>query len=202
MGKRKLFSDAELIEAIKQGGSVREQAMRQLYLSERDTALGYLAKLGAEEEKARDLFQDAVVSVMIAVEEEKFQGQSSLRTYLFAVCKNQWFAHLRRRNVEQRYRDGLSPAEERIVAETPEVRTIEHHQQAMISHLLEGVGKACKQVLSLWSLKYSMEEIAERMGYANGQIARNKKSKCLRKLKELVKEHPAIRSLVQEMIES
>ncbi len=200
MGKRDRFDDPQLVQAIAQGGPAREQAMRQLYQDHLPAGLRYLRKLGSDDEQSRDIFQDAVVQLMLTVEAGKFQGQSSLRTYLFAISKNLWYSRLRRQDVELRYREGLTPEEERVLAQTPEVRLMDSHQRDLVQAVLGQLGDACRQVLTLWSFKYDMREIAAQLGYANEQIARNKKSKCLRRLKEMVKQRPAVRSLVRELI--
>lgn len=202
MGKRKSYRDFDMLKQLRQGGAARERAMRQLYLAEAEGALQYLRKLGCDDEAAQDVFQDAVVELLIAIEEEKFQGQSSLKTYLFGIAKHLWFARLRRQGVEQRYQDRLmaDPTPERPV--TPEGLYLRQHQQEKIDGVLQQLGDACREVLTLWSLRYDMKEIATRMGYANDQIARNKKSRCLQRLKQLVSSNPAVRELVQELVGS
>ena len=190
-----------MLEQLRQGGSVREKAMRELYLHEYDAAVTYLRKLGCDGETACDLFQDAVIQLLLAVEEDKFQGKSSIRTYLYAIGKNLWYTRLRRQGVEQKYQDRLAQAPEPAHSPTPEALMLEKSQSQQIQALLSLLGEACQQVLSLWSLRYDMREIAAKLGYANDQIARNKKSKCLSRLKKIVAEHPSARNMVRELVD-
>ncbi len=202
MGKRKSYQDFDMLQRLRQGGSQREKAMRDFYLHERDAAISYLQKLGCDTEMAYDLFQDAVVQLLLAIEDGKFQAQSSLKTYLYAICKNIWYAKLRRQGVEQKYQDFTLNQSKDLHVTTPEAVMVDQSQQEQIHKLLSHLGEACQKVLTLWSLRYDMKEIADKLGYANDQIARNKKSRCLSRLKSNVADNPAIRSLVQELNDS
>lgn len=200
MRERATYEDHDLMTDIRDGGLARERAMAFLYRSHVGAMVAFIRRQGGDEEVARDIFQDAVVQLLTAVEDETFQGQSTLRTYLFAVGKRMWYTQIRRQQTEQRYLDTLSPAEQRIMEQTPERRLAQSHEQEMVQRVLEQLGERCQEVLTLWSMKYAMREIAEKVGYANEQIARNKKTKCLKSLKELVRVSPALRTLVQEMV--
>lgn len=199
MNKDSSYSDQALTLDIQYGGARRERAMAHLYRSHVGAMVAFIVRQGGDEETARDIFQDAVVQLLLAVEQGTFQGNSTLRTYLFAVGKHLWFNRLRRIGTEQRYRETLPPAEARVLEQTPESRLLDQHQQALLQDLMGQLGDTCREVLTLWSMKYAMKEIAERVGYANEQTARNKKSKCLKALQELVRARPAVRTLVQEL---
>ncbi len=199
MGKGNSYQDAPLIAALRRGGRAREQAMAELYRAEVEAMVSFIQRQGGDEETARDIFQDAVIQLLTAIESEVFAGQSSLRTYLFAIGKRMWYNRLRRQQTERRYQESLTPEELRVIEQTPEGSLMDQHQRELISGVLDQLGQTCREVLTLWSMKYAMKEIAERVGYANEQTARNKKSKCLRSLQELVRERPAVRDLVKEL---
>jgi len=200
MGKAQSMHSQNLVEAMQNGGKAREMAMKELYRSHAGKVIAFIRQHGGEEEEARDIFQDAVIQVMIATESGTFKGQSSLGTYLFAVSKNLWFSRIRRQQTERKYRAQLLPQEQQILDSTPEVRLMDRHQTELVKEVIGQLGEKCQQVLSMWSRKYAMKEIAGKVGYANEQIARNKKTQCMKALKNLVKENPNVQSLVRELI--
>jgi len=55
-----------------------------------------------------------------------------------------------------------------------------------IKNLMEQLGTSCKTILIMFYIeRYSMKDIAIRLNYANDQVARNAKSKCMSKLIKL-----------------
>jgi len=199
MGQGSSYQDESLIDALRQGGKPREQAMAKLYRAEVGAMVTFIQRQGGDEETARDIFQDAVVQLLMAVESGTFGGQSSLRTYLFAIGKRMWYTRLRRLQTERKFQSTLTPEELRVVEQTPEGALIDQHQRELVQEVLDQVGDTCCMVLTLWSMKYPMKEIAEQVGYAKEQIARNKKSKCLKALQEIVRQRPDVRNLVREL---
>ena len=64
--------------------------------------------------------------------------------------------------------------------------------------LLESLGKDCKRVLVLYYYeRLKMKEIAGIMNFANDQVAKNKKSSCLKKLKSIVSESPRMKDILK-----
>jgi hypothetical protein len=55
-------------------------------------------------------------------------------------------------------------------------------------------------VLEMWSVHYSMSEIADLMRYKNAQIAMNKKNRCLTKLKSMVSDNPSLRERLKNYL--
>lgn len=62
-------------------------------------------------------------------------------------------------------------------------------KQNIARQVVKEMGDPCKTVLNLyyWQRK-SMREIAILMNYQNEQVAKNRKSKCMKTLKELLRE--------------
>jgi len=194
------YSDEAIIAAIKAGGKQREEITAYLYERHVAEVIAFIQARKGSEAAARDVFQDAMIQLLVAVETDRFKGESALSTYLFAMSKNLWFRRYRRMQVAHKYLDTLEPEADRVAASTPEVELLGAEQQTQIGAIMDQLPEKCKSVLILWSMKYAMREIADQIGYKNEQVARNKKNMCLKALKALVREQPAIRHMLQELM--
>ncbi|RMG66612.1 MAG: sigma-70 family RNA polymerase sigma factor, partial [Bacteroidetes bacterium] len=152
------------------------------------------------EEAARDVFQDAIISLLMAVEEGRFKGESSLSTYLFAIGKNLWFRRFNR-SLRQESLDAR-PVDVPEEDAGPELRFMAQEATDLLGVLLGSLKAKCREVLGMWARKYAMKEIAAELGYANEQVARNKKTQCLKELKERVRQHPDARQLALELLQA
>ncbi|MCB0641178.1 MAG: hypothetical protein KDC44_06040, partial [Phaeodactylibacter sp.] len=57
--------------------------------------------------------------------------------------------------------------------------------------------EACRQVLKMWTLGYSMREIAANAGYKSDGVVRKKKRLCLVKLMQALQDQP---DLLQQLL--
>jgi RNA polymerase sigma factor (sigma-70 family) len=192
------YSDQELIEAIQAGGNACERAMSYIYRKYVDEAVAFLGKRSFDSEEARDVVQDAVISLLASIQEGKFQGNSSLKTFLFAICKNLWLRRLRRMGTEASYQEKQD--DPGVDFKTPEYLAVEEDQRSRMGEILSMLKDKCREVLMMWSQKYSMKEICKTLGYSNEQVVRNKKAHCMKELKEKVKQQPEIRQMIHDWV--
>jgi RNA polymerase sigma factor (sigma-70 family) len=69
------------------------------------------------------------------------------------------------------------------------IQSFEQNERIKImNECLQQMGDVCRKVLSLYYFdNYSMQEIAEALGFANADTAKTKKYKCKKDLDQLVK---------------
>lgn len=184
------FSDIRIISSIKKGGLELEQSMRYLYLTHpcRQQVFSFVQKRRGSREDAEDIFQDGVRFLILQIRNDKYKFEGELGAYLFGICKNLWFKRFRRIAREEGLPDTY---QEKLADETPELSLMDKERKEQIEELLSGLGEACKKVLELWQLSYSMKEIAAAMGYKTDGVARKKKRLCMKKLLETLKKQPA-----------
>jgi RNA polymerase sigma factor (sigma-70 family) len=189
---KRVFTDDDLIQSIRKGGIDLEVAMRHFYEegTYQQAFIHWLGKKGSQQEDAKDIFQDGLSHLMVNIREGKFQGKSSLKTYLFRICANLWNTKFKRSQKLAEIKSDLPLSEETAVS--PEEMMLYKEQEILLSAVLSQIGKSCKKVLGLWSLSYSMNEIAQQMGYKSEGMARKKKYECFKKLMILLKDRPAL----------
>lgn len=198
MRKMQKYSDADLLDAIQAGGSAREKAMEYVYKQHIGSVLSFVGSRNGTREEGKDIFQDAVIQLLISIQKGTFQGNSAISTYLFAISKNLWYRRFSKNVREDQYQTQMVPIRE--TSETPEMVLMEEDQQLKIGDLLNQLKPKCKEVLLLWGRKFAMKEIAAQLGYNNEQVVRNKKNHCLKELKEQVRVNPEVRKLIQEFL--
>ena len=130
------------------------------------------------EEKARDIYQDALIVFWQKARSGNLVLTSKISTYIYSICQNLW-----RKELDRKKR--LSN-EEKDASVSIDMDTAE--KEKIIARCINQLGDTCKKVLMYYYFdEMSMQDIAERLGFANTDTAKTKKYKCKKKLDELVK---------------
>ena len=133
---------------------------------------------------ARDLFQEAMITLYEKVQSDSFVLSCQIKTYLFSICKNLWLKRLQQMG---KYSAPLSTEEESIAVEA-DLEAFQKKDAAftIMNRALNSLGEPCKSLLEGYYLnKKGMQELAEDFGYTNADNAKNQKYKCLMRLKKL-----------------
>ena len=133
---------------------------------------------------ARDVFQEAMITLYEKVQLEHFTLSCQIKTYLFSICKNLWLKRLQQMG---KYSAPLSAQEETISVEE-DLDQFEKKDAAfaIMDRALNSLGEPCKSLLEGYYLnKKGMQELASQFGYTNADNAKNQKYKCLMRLKKL-----------------
>ena len=179
------YSDQELLQLIRSGSGM-DAAVRMLYGSYFDFLGIYVQQHSGSDADAEDVFQEVIVAFIDLVQRDKFRGESSIKTFLFALNRNIWLNELKKRKRaaarETKYEHEQS-TEDPGVAHYIGAR--EGRQQLM--EVIGRLGSVCQQILLAYYYEgLSMKQILEQLKYENEQVVRNKKHKCMKKLDELI----------------
>lgn len=133
---------------------------------------------------ARDIFQEAMITLYEKAKSESFVLTSQIKTYLYSVCRRLWLKRLQQM--------GRYVAQSELLEETIAVEDdIAIHEKrnadfAIMDRAMNSLGEPCKSLLESYYLhKKGMHEIAASFGYTNADNAKNQKYKCLMRLKKL-----------------
>jgi len=176
------MQDPQITHAILEGGKPKENAIQYLI----DTHIGFVHKvhrnLNLSIDEAKDVYTDAILALMQAVENKTFKGNSKLSTFLYKIFYFKC-VDLSRKNTTNRidYMEEIpdvNPSEMDSFKDlliNDEVKNLKIH--------LEKIGNPCYQILMDWGFwGYKMNEIAKRNGLENAGKAKRKKYNCLQKL--------------------
>jgi RNA polymerase sigma factor (sigma-70 family) len=193
-------STAALIEKIRSGGRAESQALQYLIRKDFGKIKDLILKRSGSEADAEDVFQEGLTALLLNIRKEQFKGDSSIHTYLYAICKGIWYKRFQKEIREREKRDQLQVTE--VDVATPEISMLNTEQKGWFQKIFELLREGCKDVLMMWASSFSMQEIAAQLNFSNAQVAMNKKSKCLKQLHQLLADRPDLQQLLRGLRES
>ncbi len=188
------MSDRAIIEHLRSTVAAdNEAAFEYLYGLLYIKVVGHIRKNNGSEEEARDIFQDALLAFYKLIRQERVPEDLKTEAYIFSICRNLWLKKLKKQKREV-------PLEEEahdvpVLAEQLEnLITTEKHE--FLEEAIKALGPDCQAVLvAYYYEQLRMEEIREQLHFSSVQVAKNKKYKCMKKLKELVMNTDSFRKL-------
>ncbi|MFL5810015.1 MAG: RNA polymerase sigma factor [Flavisolibacter sp.] len=183
--------EREIISSLQSGGSQRRMAEKKLY-----EHFFYLIRHGSNkyslpEEEAASAYSDTIISVIENIVSNKFEGRSSLKSYVCQVFFNKC-VDLVRKVTTNKNRVHVTTAIDDFLVMLPDrsktvvQQMIEKNQKSSLLQKLEEIGEKCKQLLLLFEDGYSDKEIAALMEYNSSDVVKTSRLRCLDKLKQKV----------------
>jgi RNA polymerase sigma factor (sigma-70 family) len=167
--------DSEIIERIKRGD---EQALDFLYRKNYRMMIKMIIKNNGSEEEAKDVYQEALIVLWQKILTEDFTLTSKISTYLYSICQNLW-----RKELERKSKHTNEESNKGEILDIDKKERIE-----IINKCISDLGETCKKILTYYYFdKLSMNDIAEKMGFANSDTAKTKKYKCKKELDKKIK---------------
>lgn len=195
----KNLSDLELVGAIRQGRAM-ENAIKFIYREHFDSLCRYVENNNGSRQDAEDVFQEVLVSFIGLVQEDKFRGDSTVKTFLYSMTRNTWLNELKKRGRnEQREMKYEKTKDEQNMDVNHLIAGREATQQVL--RVVEQLGEGCKKILLLFYYEnLSMKEILEATDYENEQVVRNKKYKCLKQLEQMISNDPTLKQNMKSLL--
>jgi RNA polymerase sigma factor (sigma-70 family) len=191
METRNLFTDSSLIQALRSDANPGE-AIRYLYRTQYQSTEAYIKQNSGTSEDAEDIFQEVVLVFIEILKKDKFRGESTVSTFLYALTRNIWLNELKKR--------GKSKLRDEIFEKSKEKETMDvsyhianRESKSRLMQLVEQLGENCKKILlAFYFENLAMKEILKQLNYENEQVVRNKKYKCLKQLEQMIAREPGL----------
>lgn len=169
------MSDQEILEKIKKGD---ESALDFLYKKNYRMMVNMIIKNNGTEEEAKDIYQEALLAFWQKAASGKLEMTSKISTYIYSICQNLWRKELDRKSrLRNEEKDGA-------VSDNFD----EKERSKVINQCINELGETCKKILFYFYYDdLSMDEIADKLGFANADTAKTKKYKCKKELDKLIK---------------
>jgi len=142
-----------------------------------------IANKGTEEE-AKDVFQEAIITLYENIKNGKFEQKSSIKTYLYSTGKYLWFNELKKKKKMQ-----LTELnnETTTSGDFADFNDKQPDQDTQLIALLARMGDTCRNILTMYYYKkLSMKEIAYQLNFGSPESAKVQKNKCMNKLKNML----------------
>jgi RNA polymerase sigma factor (sigma-70 family) len=202
MDLSKQMNDDWIVSALKQTGAVETDAIKYLYKAHYSSLCQFVVQNNGSEQDADDIFQETVIAFIHTVKQGKFRGEASVGTFLFALNRNIWRNEMKKRGRAQLRETKFEQLSAHV--ETDAQSVLEQQQSShQLMKLMDTIGENCKKILlQFYYEDKPMKEIVSTLNYENEQVVRNKKSKCLKKLAEMMKSdaqlHQQFKTLLHE----
>jgi RNA polymerase sigma factor (sigma-70 family) len=188
------LTDAEIIAGIREGGHAENKAIETIYEQNKSIILGFLAQRTNTEyaKDPEDILWEAMEALVLNIRNERYNVQDGvgLTSYFKSICKNLLLkaidsehSRVNRQSIYAGFEDETTPdvSQEMIEKET---------WNGYIE-LFEQAGKNCQRILEMsFADGMKVNEVAQELIkeglYDNEQVVRNAKSKCLKRMKEMM----------------
>lgn len=196
--KPKLKNDDEIVADIKKGGKARTLAIRQLYYQMEDVnrqVIRFVKNNSGNEQDGQDIFHEGIITLDKNIRQGKFRGESALGGYLYSICRFLWMNQIRKKARVDLTDDHM--VMDQPETENPEVIQMSEEKSQLLGQILGKLGERCRKILELWKLSYSMQEIADRLGFSSAAMATKNKYQCHKALVNFLQEHPHLTELLK-----
>lgn len=132
------------------------------------------------QQEAEDLYQEGIITLYEQIKKGNFAMSSSIKTYLYAICRNKWMSKLKSRIPVTDVYESLEqiPVEEAHTG-SPLPNELE------IKGAIEKLGEPCRTLLvGYYFHKLSLEQLAGKLNYASANVAKQQKFRCIERLKK------------------
>lgn len=184
-----MYTELQLIAGLKKRDL---SVMKHLYANYYPMIRDLIQKNGGSEDDASDIFQEGMVVLYQKSQDHDFTWTSKLKTFLYAVCKNKWLMHLRKkRNSETvtltdnlEISSSLNVQDDLIMLEKKELMRMHFSQ----------LGADCQEVLRRFFDGDSLRQIAAVMNFTEA-YAKKRKFVCQQRLIQAISADPIYNEL-------
>jgi len=184
------LDDAELVKMIKAGGSSREKALHQIYIntSVKGKLTSLISNNSGNTQDAEDIYQEAIIVLDRNIRDGHYRLDGSLNSYLYSTGKFLWMNHLRKKRLT--LKENFMDSDLISTSVQPDKILMSDEKKKYLQTLLSKLGQRCQNILELWQLSYSMDEIAQKLNIGDASIARKAKYDCQQQLIKLILSDP------------
>lgn len=184
---------AELATALAASDPERRRAALKTLFEDvalRKRAFGYVRSHGGNKQDGEDMFQEAIIVLDRKLRRFDFVVEISLEAYFMGVVRWCWFNENQRRRKTGVFSSESMP--ELPAGGNPEIEFLLAERNEQLEFLLNKLQEKCRKLLKMYQLEYSMDEIAQAMGFANSGVAKKEAFLCRQRFKALLNTAPEL----------
>lgn len=175
------LSETTYLEGLKSGN---QELLNKVYSSNYPAIERMVLKNSGSSDEAKDVFQDAMLVFYKNISKEGFELTAAISTYIFAISRRVWLKRLKQKSK-------LSYDQEDTSVEAFDFELISKNPDEImlrVVELLKQKGKNCLDILKrIYFNNQSFDQIADALGYASGQVVREQKYRCIKRVREDLK---------------
>jgi RNA polymerase sigma-70 factor (ECF subfamily) len=184
------LKDWQIIGLLRQKGLEKRKGEESLFSEYAYFIQDGMRKHRLSEDEAFDAYSDSVLAVIGSIANETFQGQSTIKSYLYKIFHNKCVDLFRKNATNKNSVNRTYSINEELFRLSDKSRSIvqtliEKAEWTVLKERLEQIGDDCRRMLLLWSDSYSDKEIAVVMNYKTGDVVKTSRLRCLAKLRQM-----------------
>lgn len=165
----------------------RDQAWEYVYKTYYPMVRELIQKNSGTDEDATDIFQDGLLVLHRNISNGTFREESTIKTYIYSICRNLWLKELERRARRVTSSHGFLNDPTMMADTTDELGYLIDTQ--VVELLISELQEDCRNILvEYYYNNRSMAELKEIFNVGSIQAAKNKKWRCMGYLVRLCKE--------------
>lgn len=193
----RIEKNQEIINAILNGNNT--QVLNDLYKTALPQIIKFVCQNNGDVDEAKDIFQDAVVSLFTTVKLGKYDAEKDVNGFLFFVSRNLWINRIKKRNKQFDISNISMP----LIEESPMAVYISKDKEILIDKFMNMLGAKCKEILKYVIYdNLSMKEIAKLMNFGGETVAKSTHYRCKQKMMEIISNDQSLVKLLQNELRS
>ena len=183
------MDDQELKDGIRNGSRL---ALDEIYVRFFYRTSAWIKQNRGTEEDAKDVFQEALVTIFQQLRKPEFEIQHRFGTYLYTIVRNIWLKRLRDDRVLAKANDdGLEFLQE---DEAPNPTALEQ-QEYLYRKMFLKLGEQCQQILHRFLAGESIRQITKVLQLSSENYTKKRKFQCKTQLIKLIQEDPMYKAI-------
>lgn len=189
---RVTLSDEAILKGIIGDGILQRSTENKLYEQFFYLIKDATFKHKISEDEAASLYTDTILAFIENVKNNRFEGKSALKTYLYQIFSNKCVDFIRKTTTNKMSVHETQPMQEWILSMPDDTKNalqklISEHEVSVLKDKVKLLGEKCQQMLMAWGEGFADSKIAEELGYQTANVAKVSRLRCMDKLKELYK---------------
>ncbi len=191
MSEKKLHEDQKYIDGLLENNSFIIQAIYDKFVPK---VIHYIKQNSGDGDKAQDVIQETLITIYNQAKHKKLRLTCPFDAYFFLLCKRRWLNELKKSSNKEVTINEVVLSKGDEAQELAFETSVFGEKQALFLEMFQKLGAACRDLLTTTFKIKSMEDVAKSLGVSYA-YARKKKSLCIGKLTELVRESPKFNQL-------
>jgi RNA polymerase sigma factor (sigma-70 family) len=187
---RGTLSDETILSGIVSDGILQRNTENKLYEQFFYLIKDATFKHKISEDDAASLYTDSVLSFIENVRNNRFQGNSAIKTYIYQIFYNKCVDFIRKTATNKMSVHETESMDDSVFMMPDETKNvlqtlISENETNILKIKIGQLGEKCQKMVLAWSEGFTDAQIAQELGYQTANVAKTSRLRCLDKLREL-----------------
>lgn len=174
-----------------------DRIISEIYNSYFPSVRQFIYKNNGSIEDSRDIFNDAILVVLQMAREGRLDFKCSLKTYVYAICRNMWLKKMKAETVDLVPYEDIEDTLQSAEVTEQEYFNFNRGHILFQKHLVK-MPTTCREILDAFLEGKSFREITEEFNFENESYARKRKYRCVKMLIKRIQSDPDYKTIYDD----